>query len=182
MSAQNSDPEILHSLLDGVQVAMLTTRRNAHLRSRPMAVLPGHFDEQIWFMTSKSSDKVSEVQIDPTVNLMYADPSSDKFVSVCGRAEVVRDSGKIEQMWDPMAKVWFTGPEDPEIVLLRVSIVGAEYWNAPSGTMISMFNFLDLPFTGEVADLGETRQLKLTDNQYTSAEVAARGMGTSPNQ
>lgn len=147
-----------------------------------MAVCPGHYDGAIWFLTAIDSEKVEEIAHDDHVNVTYVDPSSNKFVSICGSASIIDDQAKREEMWTPMAKIWFTGPDDPNLAVMRVEIRGAEYWNAPQRAMITMFNNLDIPYTGEVADLGENRQMRLTDKQFVSAESLSRGTGTFQNE
>src|SRR5690242_12096343 len=86
------DVQKLGELIKGIQYAMLTTQdEQGFLRSRPMATEEISFDGDLWFFTDAETPKVSEILQNNQVNVSYADPDSDRFVSVSGRAEVVRD-------------------------------------------------------------------------------------------
>lgn len=181
MSARKPDPEVLAGLIQDVEFVMLTTKRGEHLRSRPMAVLPHHYDKDLWFMTAFDSDVVDEIRADPHVNVAYSDEETEKFVSVCGTAETLHDPVKAREMWQPIAQVWFESADDPKLLMIRVRIDGVEYWNSPNGQVVAMFDMLKLLYTGNVADLGESRQLQLTDKQFTSGMRTARGTGSNPS-
>jgi len=117
----------------GMEFAMLTTQdRQGHLRSRPMVVLDDMTDDALWFFTEASDHKVDDVQGQHTVNVSYTDSRNGKFVSVSGRARVVRDREQIRRLWSNKLKPWFpNGADDPEVSLLRVEVFGAELWQPP---------------------------------------------------
>lgn len=111
---------------------MLTTADSSGaLYSRPMVTQQTSFTGDLWFLTRQHSGKVEEIRHDAHVNLTYTDPRNSSFVSVSGRAELSKDRAKIEELWNPMYKAWFTeGVNDPEIRVLKVHVYGAEYWEA----------------------------------------------------
>ena len=75
----------------------------------------------IWFFTQASSHKVTEIEKLPKVNVSFADPDNQRYVSVSGAAQLVRDRTRIDELWRPEFKIWFPeGKDDPEIALLRV--------------------------------------------------------------
>jgi general stress protein 26 len=121
----------LARLIEGMQVATLTTlHEDGTLRSRPMAVLPGRFQGDFWFFTRHDSPKAYEIEEDPRVSLSFSDFSGQKFISVTGEAELVRDRKKAEQLWVNDLRAWFPGGlSDPDLVLLRVHVDRAEYWD-----------------------------------------------------
>jgi general stress protein 26 len=115
----------------------------------------------IWFFTSASSHKVSEIQKLPKVNLSFADPDNQQYISISGNAQLVRDRDKIEELWRPEFKMWFPeGKDDPDIALLRVSLKRAEYWDSPSSTVGFMLSFVSSLVTGKEADHGENKKLE----------------------
>lgn len=177
-----ADHQKFTELIKGFTVAVLTTRRNGFLRSRPMGTPDGHYDGALWFMTKSGSEKVTEINADPNVNVSYSDEGKERYITVCGRATIVNDQEKARQLWTPIAKAWFSGPDDPDLVLVRVEIDGAEYWDSPGGAMVAMFNMLKLAFTGEVADMGENRQMQLSSHQHETPMRVARGLGGYPNE
>src|SRR5512140_814328 len=114
----------LGELLKGIHVAMLVTRSgDGTLRARPMATQDAEFDGTLWFFSAQHSSKVSELAQSPEVGLVYGDPSGHRYVSLSGRAEVVRDPERARALWNPLYREWFPqGLEDPELVLLKVEV------------------------------------------------------------
>ena len=142
---------------------MLTTvDEKGDLHSRPMSS-NGDIDDNgdIWFFTNASSHKVSEIQKLPKVNVSFADPANQHYISISGNAQLVRDQNKIEELWRPEFKMWFPeGKDDPDIALLRVSLEKAEYWDSPSSTVGFMLSFVSSLVTGKEADHGENKKLE----------------------
>ena len=113
--------------------------------------------------TLASPDQVSEIAELPKVNVSFADPDNQRYVSVSGVAQVVRDREKFEELWRPEFKIWFPeGKDDPEIALLRVSLEKAEYWDSPSSTIGYALSFVSSLVTGKQPDLGENKKVDLS--------------------
>lgn len=139
----------LWDLIKTVEVAMMVTEDGEHLRSRPMAVSQKEFDGTLWFFTRADSHKVVEVAEDHRVNLAYAHPGKQDYVSVSGRASLVRDRAAIDEHWTELLRVWFPkGKDDPEIALIKVVVQQAEYWDAPSSTMLHAYGYVKAITTG----------------------------------
>lgn len=126
----------LGELVGEVKVAMLTTiAPDGELVSRPLRTLQVAFDGDLWFITSADSGKVVDVARNDQVNLAYARPSDNIYVSVSGRAQLVRDRAHLEQLWSDHMEAYFPkGKDDPDIALLKVEVDSAEYWEGP-GTL-----------------------------------------------
>ena len=161
MKSENSDIQKLGKLIKGIKVAMLTTQDDdGTLRSRPMATQQAEFDGTLWFFTQASSHKVDEIDREHNVNLSYADGGDNRFVSVSGRARLVREKGKIDELWSPILKAWFPkGKDDPDVALLRVDVEKAEYWDAPSSTLVKLVGFAKAVVTGQTYAPGENKKL-----------------------
>ncbi|HEX5272350.1 MAG TPA: pyridoxamine 5'-phosphate oxidase family protein [Gemmataceae bacterium] len=153
----------LGSLIKGIKVAMLTTvAQDGSLRSRPMATQEREFDGTLWFFTQAGAPKVSEVGNEERVNLSYADPDKERYVSVSGTARVVRDPARIKELWSPLLKAWFPkGPDDPQTALLRIDVDRAEYWDDPSSTMVHLVGMAKALATGQPYRPGENEKLDL---------------------
>lgn len=109
----------------------------------------------IWFFSSKSSDKDCELKQDDIVQLLYADPSSSTFMTVNGRAEVIYDRSKVEKLWNPIVKAWFTeGKDDPDISIIKVTPADAYYWDTKDGKFISLLKIAAAAITGRPMDGG----------------------------
>ena len=156
-----NDVQKLAKLIKGIKVAMLTTQEaDGTLRSRPMATQDAEFDGTLWFFTQASSHKVDEIDREHNVNVSYADESDNRYVSVSGRARLVRDRAKIDELWSPILKAWFPkGKDDPEIALLRVDVEKAEYWDAPSSTLVKLVGFAKAMVTGQPYKPGENKKI-----------------------
>jgi general stress protein 26 len=157
--------EQLREKIDGIRIAMLTTvEEDGSLHSRPMATQETESDGDLWFFTAAGSPKTGEIRRDHRVNLSYADPDDQRYVSVSGTARVVRDPAKAKELWNPLLKAWFPkGLDDPELALLRVEVEKAEFWDAPSGKMVQLAGFLKALATGKryEADPGEHEKIEL---------------------
>jgi general stress protein 26 len=157
------DLQKLRELVKEIDFCMLTTvDEKGDLHSRPMSS-NGDIDHNgdIWFFTNASSHKVSEIQKLPKVNVSFADPANQHYISISGNAQLVRDQNKIEELWRPEFKMWFPeGKDDPDIALLRVSLEKAEYWDSPSSTVGFMLSFVSSLVTGKEADHGENKKLE----------------------
>jgi general stress protein 26 len=141
----------LAELIKDIDIAMLTTvEPDGSLRSRPMSTQSTEFNGQLWFFTELASSKVHEVQRERHVNVAYAKPSDQKYVSVSGTASISRDRAKMEELWSPIHKAWFPkGLEDPNIALLCVDVDHAEYWDAPSSKIVQLTGFVKAVVTGK---------------------------------
>ena len=160
----DGDLEKLRELVKDIDFCMLTTiDESGDLHSRPMSS-NGEIDKDgdIWFFTNASSHKVSEIARLPKVNISFADPDNQRYVSVSGAAELVRDQKKIEELWKPEFTIWFPkGKDDPEIALLKVNLEKAEYWDSPGSTIGYALSFVSSLVTGKQPDMGENKKLDL---------------------
>jgi general stress protein 26 len=155
--------EKLNNLIEDIDIAMLTTiDTDGVLRSRPMSTQKAEFDGDLWFFTSSQTHKTEEIQRDNRVNLAYAAPSDNAYVSVSGTAEIVNDRAKMEELWNPILKAWFPkGLDDPDICLLKITAEQAEYWDSSSSTLVQIVGFVKAMVTGKRADGGENEKIDL---------------------
>jgi general stress protein 26 len=122
----------VRELVDRARLAMLTTMtpEGRHV-SRPMALQDTEFDGDLWFFTYDDSDKVRQVAQHPEVNVAFSNEKNSEWTSVAGRAELVRDRAKAEELWSKPLETWFPdGLETPGLALLKVHADTAEYWDA----------------------------------------------------
>ena len=154
----------VREMVKDIDFCMLTTvDEDGDLHSRPMSV-NGEIDPDgdMWFFTNDSSHKVSEIEKLPKVNVSFANPDDQRYVSISGTAQLVRDRDKIEELWKPEFKMWFPeGKDDPQIALLRVSLEKAEYWDSPSSTIGYAISFVSSLVTGKEAEFGENKKIEL---------------------
>lgn len=145
----------LGELLEGIEVAMLTTRAaDGSLVSRPLQTL-ALADGELVFFTAADSGKLAELEADPDVNLAYADPARHRYVSVRGRARTSRDRATIDALWSLAQRVFFPGgKEDPNLVVLRVHVRDAAYWEPSGNFVVRALEFARGLIDDEPNDLG----------------------------
>jgi len=153
----------LGELIADIDFAMLTTaEEDGTLRSRPMSTQQVEFNGDLWFFTHARTPKVEEVERERHVNVSYAKPDAQRYVSVSGKAHLVRDPEKIKELWKPVLKAWFPkGLNDPDLALLKVSVEQAEYWDSPSSTMMHLIGFVKALATGQSYEPGENEKINL---------------------
>lgn len=152
----------IQELTEGIDFCMLTTMDNGVLRSRPMSTQEFEFDGDLWFFTSDNTHKIDEIEKDNRVNVSYSNPDDKVYLSISGRAEVVKDRAKIEELWSPVLKAWFPeGLDDPHLCLLKIPVEQAEYWDAPNSTIVQLFGMVKAIATGQEADYGENKKIQL---------------------
>jgi general stress protein 26 len=139
----------LASLIKGAMVCMMTTHDAAgNLRSRPMALQATEVDGELWFFTGRHTEKARDLEMDNRINVTVTNPNS--YVSVSGIGTLIDDKSKAAQLWHAAYRTWFPkGLGDPELVLLKVSIEHAEYWDPPEGPVTTLIGFVKGFATGE---------------------------------
>ena len=156
----------LWSLIKDIRLAMFTSRdENGHLHAWPMTTQNKTIDEEnsLWFFMSLRSDPVNNIEDDPVVNVSYADPSSDSYVSVSGIATIVNDTAKTQELWSKMAEAWFpAGPNDPDLALVKVRIISASYWDVKDSKIVQLFKMAKAAMTGtQPRNMGEHADIRM---------------------
>ena len=106
------------------------------------------------------SAKHDEIDAAPDVGLVFIDPKDKAYLSITGRARVIRDVAKTERVWRKTDEVWWPGgPTDPDVCLLFIEPLTAELWDGPASAAIAAFEFAKARLTGEEPKLGENRKV-----------------------
>lgn len=146
--------EKLNDLIASIEIAMLTTvDARGQLHSRPMATQAVAGDGFLWFFAAQHSTKIDEIRNLHQVNLAYSDPAKMRYVSVSGSCELVRSRPIAEELWKDEYKRWFPGGlDDPDLILLKVTVNAAEFWDVKAGTMRDLeADHATVEMRGEVA-------------------------------
>lgn len=162
---ESNDIAKLWELIKDMRFGMLTTRHeNGHLHSRPMTTQNRRDDEAdaLFFFMSRSSEPFADLQREHQVNVAYANPSSDTYVSVSGLAEAVEDPALRRALWNTATQAWFpNGPDDADVALVRVRITHAEYWDVHESKLVQLYKMARAAATGQppkdMGDYGEVR-------------------------
>lgn len=149
-------------LLKGTKIAMMATHgEGGIMHARPMATNTAEFDGTLWFFTDTNSPKVQEIRDNPETLLTYSDESNQNYVSVQGRASLVNDRAKVAELWVEPLRVWFPkGKDDPDILLVKIDVDSAEYWDSPSSTMVHLYGYAKALATGERPHPGDSATVR----------------------
>jgi|SRR4051794_37189843 general stress protein 26 len=129
----------LRALLGAMEIGFLTTvGSEGHFHSRPMQLQKHDADGTLWFATSLDSHKIEDLRANPRCCVAFLRHS--KYVSISGHGELVQDRSLIRQMWSAAWRGWFPeGPDQEDLVLLKVVPEHVEYVDPPGGTLRSLY-------------------------------------------
>lgn len=159
----------LYTLIEDIEVAMMTTRRpDGHLRSRAMANQKRAAGADLWFVTLDDSAKLQDLAYDPHVNLSYYRDGNRQWVSVSGTAVVTDDRAKVRELYAEDWKMWFPEEgdprhgtaEDPRITLIGVTVHAAEFLDITKPRPVLLFELVKGWITSTPPDMGEMKHLK----------------------
>lgn len=159
--ADSADTKKVAELAKDIRVAMLTTvDTDGEFVSRPMAQQEVEFDGDLWFFSERDTRKVAHIATNPHVGVTLS--SGDTWISVNGTAEIVADTAKAKQLWNAAIGAWLPqGPEDPSVVLVKVTGETAEYWDTPGGKLSTALSFVKAKATGQRIDGGDNETVQL---------------------
>ncbi len=121
--------------------------------TRPMSVQQVDDEGSLWFLSADDSNKNGEILVDPTVKLYFQGSAHSDFLVLEGTATISRDKAKIEELWEPIIKTWFTGGvDDPRITVLRVTPSAGYYWDTKHGRAVAGIKMLIGATIGKTLD------------------------------
>lgn len=123
------------------------------LAARPMA--PQKIDDEgnIWFLSADDSHKNEQLQEDHEVQLFFQGSPYSDFLMLYGMATINKDKQKIEELWDPTIKTWFTeGKDDPRITVIRFTPKDGYYWDTKHGNLVAFIKQMAGALVGQTLD------------------------------
>jgi general stress protein 26 len=152
VSTDKPEPRTLEDVLDGLLFAMVSTSApGGDGLARPLTLL--ELDAPLLrFLVSREAEWVAPLLADEgPVQVSFADPSENTYVSVAGLGRVVRDEDLIERLWNPAAGAYFDGRDDPAIAVLEVEVVDGEWWDGPSSKVGQALSMVRTKVTGSAS-------------------------------
>ena len=168
MTSTEKKLDDLYHLIDGIEVAMFTTRRpDGHLVTRPMQVQERTAGTDLWFVTDLETHKLDELAHDPHVNLGFYKNRSREWVSVSGTAMITNDRDLVRGLYKPGWKAWLPkiddtrdgGPDDPRIALILVEAHSAIYMKTNRRRPVVLFEVVKAIVTRQAPQVGEERAI-----------------------
>lgn len=160
----------LYELIDGIEIAMLTTRRpDGHLSSRAMQTQKRTAGTDLWFVTNWFDGKMDEIALDPHVNVSYYKDRTRDWVSVSGTAIISKDRDLIAGLYKPDWKAWFPseegnpkrdgGPNDERIALILVEAHTVTYSKTDRPAPLVLFEIAKAMVTGSAPKVADVRTI-----------------------
>jgi general stress protein 26 len=152
--------EKLRELLAGFPITtMVTVERGGAITARPIGVVGDHaaFNGRLWFITDKRSRKVRAINDGAVTFLIFEDHGKGAYLHLTGRAHVVEDRARLEQLYTPVQRTWFPeGLDDPHMTLVRFDATQGEFWDQHNGMLRLLAAFTKAIVTGSPGSSGDT--------------------------
>ena len=141
----------LKSLVDDIKICLLCTNLKSEYGSTcsPMTAIKVCDQGNVWFFSEKSSDKNEAIETCKNVQLFFSHPGKEIYLVVNGEAEIILGKTIIEELWTPVAKIWFKeGKDDPNISVIKVNPTSSYYWDTDGNRMINLLKMVASVVTG----------------------------------
>ncbi|MFN3388831.1 MAG: pyridoxamine 5'-phosphate oxidase family protein [Allosphingosinicella sp.] len=159
--AEAGDTKHIWDAIGKIRIAMLTVEEEGRLVSRPMASLVRPEEGRIYFVT-RTDAKVGEIGGSAPVNLAYADPHKNDYVSVAGTARTSQDREKLRELWSYFTEAWLPqGPDGEDVALVTVEPEEAKLWNATSSDIVYAAKVLKAVVTQSPPDGGRVEEVSM---------------------
>lgn len=114
--------ELALKILNDSMIGTMSTVQSNKPHSRYMTFFNDGFT--IYTATSKKTHKVEEVQQNPNTHILLGYEGKgfgDAFLEIEGTVEESQEETMKEKVWNKHLKGWFTGPEDPDLLILKIT-------------------------------------------------------------
>ena len=131
--------------------------------ARPMSLQECDQEGNLWFISSRDSNKNFEIKDDNRVQLYFMNNGSSEYLSIFGKAYIYTDKNTIKDKWSSFANAWFEeGKDDPKVTIIRVTPDETYYWDTKAGKFVSMVTFIASAVTGIKTDNSDGVEGNLT--------------------
>lgn len=150
----------LRELTSDQRTVMLTTEVRSGdgldgMEARPLTALDTDDTGSVWFLVSKSAGWMKSLEAGRPALFTGSNDSDGSWFSVSGPIFLVDDRSRIAELWNPIAGVWFEGPEDPDLVAVRVAAEELSWWDSPSSGLVRLFKIAKAALGGDADDVGD---------------------------
>lgn len=156
---ENDDVNRIWEVIDRVGICMLTTAGAEGLRARPVEARSDRAAGSILFLTDLRSSKADEIGAEHDIGLVFIDANENVYLSITARAFLERDQVKTAAIWKTSDKMWWKGPDDPNVGVLKATLLRAEIWDGPASRAVVAWEFIRSQLTGGRPNLGENRRV-----------------------
>ncbi len=147
-------------IIEKVGVCMLTTKTlEGELNTRPVEARPNRDEGFVYIVTDIRSAKEHEIDRDPNLSFNFIDQQSNAYLAIAARGDVLFDPTAVKQHWKETDSLWWEGPDDPNVCVIRAELMSASLWDGPSSKAVELFEFIKAKVTGAEPNLGENRKV-----------------------
>ncbi|BAQ08678.1 pyridoxamine 5'-phosphate oxidase family protein [Sporosarcina sp. FSL W7-1349] len=114
--------ETARKILDESHIGTMATVQQNKPHSRYMTFFNDGFT--LYTVTSKKTEKVDELEQNPHTHILIGyegDGFGDAFLEIQGTVEISQGENMIDKVWNEYMEVWFEGPNDPNLVILKIT-------------------------------------------------------------
>lgn len=154
----------LRELVKSAQTCFFCTaiQSGHYVPTRPMSVQDVDDRGHLWFLCANDSHLYKQLTADHKVQLMFQGSPHTDFMTIYGTAKVGADKARIEQLWNPILKTWFTeGKSDPRIATIEVAPGPSYYWDTKHGRVVVLAKMIAGAITGKTLDDSMEGKLKV---------------------
>ncbi|GAA5416414.1 general stress protein 26 [Paraliobacillus ryukyuensis] len=116
--------ETVLKILEDHQIGTLATVENNKPYSRYMTFFNEAYT--LYTATNKETHKVEDIEENPNVHILIGytfDGIGDEFLEIEGKAEIHDEEAMKHKLWNDHLKSWFSGPDDPNYIVLKITPV-----------------------------------------------------------
>ena len=109
-------------ILDESYIGTMATVQQGKPFSRYMTFFNEGFT--LYTATSKKTDKVEELEQNPHTHILIGyegEGFGDEYLEIMGTVTISDEESMKEKVWNEHMKPYFTGPNDPELVILKIT-------------------------------------------------------------
>lgn len=139
--------------IEDIRAGMLST---SDAPARPMAHKAQPDDATLWFITADGTDIAKAARAGQDATYILASQHAKLYATVAGALRVETDQAKLDEIWSPMAAMWFDdGKRDDDVCLVQMRLSHAEVWET-DGAAKALYEAARANLSGDSRpDLGE---------------------------
>ena len=128
----NDGVETLKFLVEEIKICMFCSNlSNLPVDSRPMSVYQVDNEGNIWFISSKQSNKNFQINNDAIVQLFFTSTSDTHYLSVFGNVTVYKNIEEVDKIFNPIANAWFEESlNDNSVIAIKVKPENTYFWDS----------------------------------------------------
>lgn len=119
---EKTPEQMAEKILNNNLVGTMATIENNKPRTRFMTFFNDQFI--LYTVTNKETEKIDELSKNPYTHILIGYDGKgfgDEYLAIEGKVEISSDEAMREKVWNKMMSFWFDGPDDPKMVVLKIT-------------------------------------------------------------